>query len=119
VHVGERDGDELFAGKAWQAIVANSGRFGAGSSLEEADPGDGLLDATVIPASSRLRLPDYAYAMRTGTISRAGDARNVRGRRVRLEVPGQVAYNVDGEIVRHGSADFWVERAAAQIVLAE
>jgi diacylglycerol kinase (ATP) len=113
------DGDELFAGKAWQAIVANSGRFGAGSSLEEADPGDGLLDATVIPASSRLRLPGYAYAMRTGTISRAGDARNVRGRRVRLDVPGEVAYNVDGEIVRHGSADFWVERAAAQIVLAE
>jgi diacylglycerol kinase (ATP) len=113
------DGDELFSGKAWQAIVANSGRFGAGSSVEEADPGDGLLDATVIPAGSRLRLPGYAYAMRTGTIARAGGARHGRGGGVRLEVQDELAYNVDGEIVRHDSADFWIERAAAQIVLAE
>jgi len=113
------DGEELFAGKAWQAIVANSGRFGAGSSVEEADPGDGLLDATVIPAGSRLRLPGYAYAMRTGAIARAGDARHGRGRLLGLEVPDELAYNVDGELVRHGSANFWVERAAAQVVLGE
>jgi diacylglycerol kinase family enzyme len=111
------DDEQLFAGKAWQAIVANSGRFGAGSSVEEADPGDGLLDATVIPAGARVRLPGYAYAMRRGAIARAGDARHGRGRRIRLEVVREQAYNVDGELVRHGSAHFWVERAAATIVL--
>ena len=113
------DGRKLFSGKAWQAIVANSGRFGAGSSMEEADPGDGLLDATVIPAGARLRLPGYAYAMRTGAIARAGDARHGRGQAIRLEVAVEQAYNVDGELVRHGSANFWLERAAAQIVLGE
>jgi diacylglycerol kinase (ATP) len=111
------DGDELFAGKAWQAIVANSGRFGAGSSVGEADPGDGLLDATVIPAGSRLRLPGYAYAMRRGRISEAGAARHGRGYRVRLELPHERTYNVDGELVRHGTAEFWAERAAARVVL--
>lgn len=111
------DGDELFSGKAWQVMVANSGRFGAGSSIEEADPGDGLLDATVIPAGTRLRLPRYAYAMRRGRVSSTGKARHGRGCRVRLEVPREEAYNVDGEVVCHGSADFRVERAAASIVL--
>jgi diacylglycerol kinase (ATP) len=111
------DDEELFSGKAWQVIVANSGRFGAGSSVEEADPGDGLLDATVIPAGSRVKLPRYAYAMRRGRISSAGEARHGRGCRVRLEVPRAEPYNVDGELVCHGSADFRVERAAARIVL--
>ena len=113
----ECDEEELFEGKVWQAIVANTGRFGAGSSVGEADPGDGLLDATVIPAGTRLRLPGYAYAMRRGRISEAGQARHCRGTRVRLELPRTETYNVDGELVRHGSADFWVERGAAQIVL--
>jgi diacylglycerol kinase (ATP) len=111
------DDEQLFAGKAWQAIVANSGRFGAGSSVEEADPRDGLLDAMVIPAGARVRLPGYAYAMRRGAIARAGEARHGRGRRIRLEVAREQAYNVDGELVHHGSANFWVERAAATIVL--
>jgi len=111
------DGEQLFSGKVWQAIVANSGRFGAGSSVGEADPGDGLLDATVIPAGPRVRLPGYAYAMRRGRISEAGAARHGRGRRVRLELTRERTYNVDGELVRHGSADFWVERAAARVVL--
>jgi len=111
------DGEELFSGKAWQVIVANSGRFGAGSSVEEADPADGLLDATVIPAGSRVHLPAYAYAMRRGRIASSGSARHGRGRRVRLEVPAGEPYNVDGEVVRHGSADFRVERAAARMVV--
>ena len=111
------DGEELFAGKAWQVIVANTGRFGAGSSVAEADPADGLLDATVIPAGSRVRLPSYAYAMRRGRIASSGGARHGRGRRVRLEVPSEEPYNVDGEVVRRGSADFRVERAAARMVV--
>ena len=111
------DGEQLFAGEAWQVIVANSGRFGAGSSVEEADPADGLLDATVVPAGSRVRLPYYAYAMRRGRIASTARARHARGRRVRLEVPSEEPYNVDGEVVRHGSADFRVERAAARMVV--
>jgi diacylglycerol kinase family enzyme len=113
------DGEELFGGNAWQAIVANTGRFGAGTSVGAADPGDGLLDATVIPAGSRLQLPGYAYAMRTGQISRAGAARHGRGRRVRVEVARELTWNVDGELVRHRSATFWVEREAAGMVLPE
>jgi diacylglycerol kinase family enzyme len=111
------DGEELFAGKAWQVIIANSGRFGAGSSVEEADPGDGLLDATVVPAGTRVALPRYAYAMRRGRISSAGHARHGRGCHVRLEVPKDESFNVDGELVCHGAADFRVERSAAEIVL--
>ena len=111
------DGEEMFAGKAWQVIVANSGRFGAGSSVEEADPADGLLDATVVPAGSRVNLPRYAYAMRRGRIASAGNARHGRGCRVRLEVPSEEPYNVDGEVVCHGSADFRVETCVARMVV--
>src|SRR3954453_5340067 len=41
------DGAQVFAGAAWQVIVAGTGAFGGGSELEEADPSDRLVDVAV------------------------------------------------------------------------
>ncbi|MCV4639269.1 hypothetical protein OFB62_28660, partial [Escherichia coli] len=60
------DGREGFEGRAWLAMAACSGAFGAGSHLDGADPGDGLLDLAVAPAGPRVRLVGLAHAMRAG-----------------------------------------------------
>jgi diacylglycerol kinase (ATP) len=109
--------EEVFAGPAWQAIVANTGRFGAGSSVAIAEPDDGLLDAVVIPAVPRAHLPLYAVAMRRGDIAAIRAVRHGRAARVRVEVPRPERFNVDGEILERGPVDFAVERAAVRFVV--
>jgi diacylglycerol kinase family enzyme len=47
------DGTEVFAGEAWQVILAVTGAFGGGSRIGAADPSDGVLDVTILPAGSR------------------------------------------------------------------
>ena len=77
------DGEEVFAGACWQAIVAVSGAFGGGSGVAEADPRDGALDVVVLPAGSRAGLARRAWGLRTQTIAqqRGGRARPRHGDR--------------------------------------
>jgi diacylglycerol kinase (ATP) len=110
------NGGELFSGRAWQVIVASSGAFGAGSRVGVAHPADGQLDATVIEASSRVRLLARAYGLRSGRIVSQRGVHHARAARVEVSVPAGTAYNVDGEIVVHGPAEFRVEAEGFQVV---
>lgn len=111
------DGSEVFDGKAWQVIVSNTGAFGAGSRIEQADPGDRRLDATVIEAGSRARLALHTYGLRSGDAARSRGVLHARGRRIDVRVAPDIAYNVDGEIVRAGSACFSIQPRAFQLVV--
>jgi diacylglycerol kinase (ATP) len=113
----ERDGERIFEGRAWQVIVSSTGRFGAGSSVREADPSDGQLDVTVIEARSRHRLVRHAYGLRTGRIVEQDGVHHTRALRLELHVPADTAYNVDGEILTHGSARFSAEHAAFRLIV--
>lgn len=93
------DGRRVFQGRAWQVMVACSGAFGAGSVIDEAEPDDGLLDVVVIEAGNRLRLVQYADALRDGRVTRQPGVLSARGARVSLGLPGQAELNVDGEVV--------------------
>jgi diacylglycerol kinase (ATP) len=111
------DGRELYAGGAWQAIVAATGRFGAGSHVGAADPADGLLEASVLPAGRRAVLPRYALALRSGRIARARGVAHERAREVVVEVPPRTHWNVDGELVEHGSARLRARAGAYRVVV--
>lgn len=93
------DGRRVFQGRAWQVMVACSGAFGAGSVIDEAVPDDGLLDVVVIQAGNRLRLVQYADALRDGRITAQPGVISTRGARVTLGLPGSPELNVDGEVV--------------------
>jgi len=109
------DDREVFAGRVWQVIVASSGAFGGGSEIEVADPTDGALDVTVIPAGSRLRLAQRAFGLRFGRVTEQSGVIHRRARRVTVE--GRLEYNVDGEIVAEDSASFGVSPAAFDLVV--
>jgi diacylglycerol kinase (ATP) len=98
------DGAVLFSGRAWQLIVAGTGAFGGGAEVEEADPGDGLLDVAVLEAGSRARLVSRAWGMRRGGLVDQSGVHHGRGRVI--EVDGVDAFNVDGELLELGPARF-------------
>jgi diacylglycerol kinase family enzyme len=112
------DGREVYRDGAWQVIVAVSGAFGGGSGVEEADPGDGVLDVVVIPDGSRLALVRRAWGLRTETIAQQRPTDHKRGTVVEVELPrGRTEINVDGEIRDGGLERVTVERAAFRLLV--
>ena len=113
----ECDGQTLLAGEAWQVTVAASGAFGAGATIEEADPSDGALEVVAIEAGSRLGLLDVAYHLRSGDLTRHPRAHHKRCDHVEVRVPDCTRFNVDGELVTEGDARFTAVRAAFRLVV--
>jgi diacylglycerol kinase (ATP) len=112
------DGREVFAGGAWQAIVAVTGAFGGGSGVQEADPDDGVLDVVVIPGGSRLALARRAWGLRAHTIAQQRAVDHHRGAVVEVELPAdRREINVDGEIREGGLERVTVERAAFRLLV--
>jgi diacylglycerol kinase (ATP) len=109
------DHRRAFTGSAWQVTVACTGAFGAGAEVD-ADPHDGLLDAVVMEAGSRLRLIRYAYGMRAGNVEAQQGVARCAGERVRVETDGATGFNVDGELVAGASARCEVTRRAFAVI---
>jgi diacylglycerol kinase family enzyme len=89
------DGAEVFAGKAWQVVVAVTGAFGGGSAIGGTRRDDGLLDVAAVPAKSRLALARYGYGMRRGHLTSLRDVHHHRGSRISVETTSE--FTVDGE----------------------
>src|SRR3954451_108894 len=111
------DGREVFDGKAWQGIVAGKGSFGGGAEIGSADPADGVLDATVLPAGSRLGLARRAWGLRRGTIADQGGVRHARGHVIEVDLPPGTEFNVDGEVRDEGMERITVKHAAFELVV--
>jgi diacylglycerol kinase (ATP) len=110
-------GEQVFDGEAWQAIVAVTGAFGGGSDIDAADPEDGVLDAAILPAGSRLGLARRAWGLRRGTIAEQGDVRHARGTVVEVGLPPGTEFNVDGEVRDSGMERITVEHRAYELVV--
>jgi diacylglycerol kinase (ATP) len=111
------DGDEVFAGEAWQTIVAVTGAFGGGAEVGAADPEDGVLDVTVVPAGSRLALARRAWGMRRGTIAEQRDVCHARGHVIEVDLPPRTEFNIDGELLDDGMQRITVEHHAFRLVV--
>jgi diacylglycerol kinase (ATP) len=110
-------GEEIFDGDAWQAIVSVTGAFGGGAEVGAADPDDGVLDATILPAGSRLGLVRRAWGLRRGSIAEQGDVRHARGSVVEVALPAGREFNVDGELHEGGMERITVEHRAYELVV--
>jgi len=111
------DGATAFSGGAWQVIVSVSGAFGGGSEVGIADPGDGVLEVTVIPAGSRLALARRAWGMRRANITEQKPVENHRGRIVEIRLPPGTELNVDGEVRESGLERVSVKSAAYELIV--
>jgi len=111
------DGATAFRGGTWQVIVSVSGAFGGGSDVGIADPGDGVLEVTVIPAGSRIALARRAWGLRRGTITEQSAVESHRGCVVEITLPPRTELNVDGEIRDGGLERVSVKSAAYELVV--
>jgi diacylglycerol kinase family enzyme len=111
------NGRELLAGEAWQVTVAASGAFGAGASIEEADPTDGALEVVAIEAGSRAGLVSLAYHLRRGTLTSHPRAFHVHCDGAEVQVPDRTRFNVDGDLLTAGEARFTVAKGAFRLVV--
>lgn len=111
------DGREVFAGRCWQVMVSVTGAFGGGAEVGAADPDDGVLDLTVLPAGSRLGLARRAWGLRRGTIAAQGDVRHARGQVIEVELAPRTPFNVDGEVREDGMQRVTVEHRAFELVV--
>lgn len=109
------DGESAFSGTAWQLTVACTGFFGGGARVD-ADPRDGVLDAVVIKAGSRLRLIGYAYGVRAGSVESQPGVTVGAGREIEVDTDGRTGFNVDGELVAGAGAKFEVTPQAFEVV---
>jgi diacylglycerol kinase (ATP) len=110
------DGREVFAGSAWQVVVAVTGAFGGGSGVGAASRHDGVLDVVVLPWGSRLGLARRAWGLRTRTVEQQHDVPHHRGGVVEVDLPPGTETNVDGEI-REGGLERITVRAGAFALL--
>jgi diacylglycerol kinase (ATP) len=108
---------ELLAGEAWQVTVAAAGAFGAGASIEEADPTDGALEVVAIEAGPRIGLVSLAYHLRRGTPTHHPRAYHVHCDETVVQVPDGTRFNVDGELVTEGEARFRAVKGAFRLVI--
>jgi diacylglycerol kinase family enzyme len=111
------DGEEHFAGRAWQVVVAATGAFGGGSEIGGTDAGDGKLDVAVIPAGSRLGLVRRAYGMRSGRLTAQDDVEHRRGAVIEVTLDGNPAFNVDGELCRCEAGRFALRPGGFEVVV--
>jgi len=111
------DGTTVFAGEAWQVIVAVTGAFGGGSDVGAADPEDGILDVAVLPGGSRLGLVRRAWGLKRGTIAEQRGVEHHRARVIEVDLTPGTEFNVDGEIRTGGLERVTVERAAYSLVV--
>jgi diacylglycerol kinase (ATP) len=111
------DGATVFGGAAWQVILAVTGAFGAGSGIAVADPSDGVLDVTILPAGSRVGLTRRAWGLRRHTIAEQRGVEHHRGAVVEIDVPPGTECNADGEVRRTGLERVTVERDAYVLVV--
>ena len=115
--VADGDAGELYSGPAWQATLACSGAFGGGSQVD-ADPADGLLDAVVVAAGSRVRLVALAYGLRAGGLARQRGVHSRRAASFEVEVGPRTPFNVDGELcTRSGLVEFTIDPHPVDVVV--
>jgi diacylglycerol kinase family enzyme len=114
----DTDGARAFDGRAWQVVVGATGAFGGGSEIGGTRADDGLLDAAIVPAGSRLGLARRAYGMRRGRLTQQGDVAHHRAATIEVAIAGAAAtFNVDGEVCRCEPARFTLRPGGFQIVV--
>ncbi|MDN4519748.1 MULTISPECIES: diacylglycerol kinase [Mycolicibacterium] len=93
------DGDAEFDTELTLAAFGNTKSYGGGMKIcPDADPRDGLLDATMVASASRTRLIRLFPTVFKGTHVNLDEVRTARARTITVDSPGINAY-ADGEYV--------------------
>ena len=103
---------------AMLVAIGNTSTYGGGLQIcPRADPGDGLLDVTIIHPVSRLKLLQLLPQMRSGRFARDPCVEQLRARAITVAGQGLVTYG-DGERLGPAPVDATVAPGALPLVVA-
>lgn len=111
------DGEQRFAGDAWQLVVGVTGAFGGGSAIGGTLPDDLELDMAVVPRGPRRSLMRYAYGMRRGRLTSQRRVVHHRGKVIEVDLPRGAAFNVDGEVLQIHPARFTLLAGGVEVIV--
>jgi diacylglycerol kinase family enzyme len=94
------DGEQVYEGDVWQALVAASGSFGGGVQLPTSDAETKEMEIFVLEAGSRASLVRRVWGMRRG--GNRGGTQIFQGHEIHIDVDPDLLWNVDGEILDLG-----------------
>jgi diacylglycerol kinase (ATP) len=94
------DGEQVYEGDVWQALVAASGSFGGGVQLPTSDAETKEMEIFVLEAGSRASLVRRVWGMRRG--GNRGGTQVFQGHEIHIDVDPDLLWNVDGEILDLG-----------------
>jgi diacylglycerol kinase family enzyme len=97
--------------------AARIAELGASPEPVELD-GDGALEVVAVAAGPRPGLVGLAYRLRRGGLTRHRRAHRRRCPSAVIRVPDGTEWNVDGELIRGGTARFRGEARAFRLVVA-
>lgn len=98
--VARVDGELVWSGRAWQAMVASTGAFGGWAETGKVRHGDGMLDLVIVPAGRGTRtLAVDAAALMKGELAHREGVHHFRGARIELVLHRAPRMVVDGEII--------------------
>jgi diacylglycerol kinase family enzyme len=94
------DGEQVYEGDVWQALVSASGSFGGIVQLPDSDPDTAEMELFVVESRSKLTVIRRVWGMRRG--GNRGGTRFFQGHTIRVDVDPDLLWNVDGEILDLG-----------------
>jgi diacylglycerol kinase family enzyme len=98
--VARVDGNLVWTGKAWQAMVASTGAFGGWADTGSTRLGDRQLDLVIVPAGRGTReLVFDAASLTRGELAAREGVHHDRGRRIELTLHRAPHMVVDGELL--------------------
>jgi len=99
--VAEVDGEPVWAGRAWQAMVASTGAFGGWASTGTTRQGDGALDLVIVPGGrSGRELMFDAHALVRGELAQREGVFHARGAQIEITTRRAQKVEVDGELTK-------------------
>jgi len=88
-----------------------------GILTETADPFDGQLDVVAVPPGSKAKLIRQGLSILTSSLARAKGVRHTVGTQMKLNSPGRVPFQLDGEPVGMLPATVRLKRSAVRLLL--
>lgn len=113
------DGEQRFAGEAWQLVVGVTGAFGGGSAIGGTRIDDAELDVAIVPRSRRAALVRYAYGMRRGKLTSQRRVAHYRGHVIEVDLPAGQRFNVDGDLREFRPARFTLLTGGVEVVVGQ
>lgn len=115
------DGEQVAVNERIFTAAVGIGRYNGGGMMQLplAAPDDGLFDLTVIRKIRKLKVMRKLRTLFNGTVYSIREVSHHRGRTIRIEAPGHILAEADGELLGNSPFEYTLIPGAIRVVVPE